>query len=333
MNSPVLRIVVPCYNEEEVFSDTARQLSALLTEMISENLVSDDSRLLFVDDGSKDDTWKLIEEENGRNKYVEGLKLSRNVGHQNALLAGLEEANRTSDCVISIDADLQDDISVIPAFIEKYWQGYEVVYGVRDSRDTDTVFKRKTALWFYSFMKRLGINLVQNHADFRLMGKQALTELLKYQESNVFLRGLVPLVGFPSEKIYYDRKERMAGESKYPFKKMIAFAMDGLTSFSVAPIRLVTLIGFISFLLSLLFGGYALTMKLLDHTAIGWTSLIVSIWTVGGLQLIGIGLIGEYIGKIFKEVKGRPKYAIEKTLYGNSPHLPVLPQREGQYSR
>lgn len=315
MNRPILTIVVPCYNEEEVFTETSFQLTTVVKELINERLVSSESTILFVDDGSKDRTWSLIEKENCGNLFVKGLKLARNVGHQNALLAGLEATYQQSDCVISIDADLQDDISVIRTFVEKYWLGYEVVYGVRDSRETDTLFKRTTAVGFYRFMNKLGIQLVQNHADFRLMSKRALGELMKYKEGNVFLRGLVPLVGFRSTEVTYDRKERTAGESKYPLKKMLAFAFDGITSFSVAPIRLLTPLGGASFLFSVAFGIYALIQKYLDHTQIGWTSLILSIWLVGGLRLMGIGLVGEYIGKIFNEVKQRPKYAIERDLY------------------
>lgn len=314
MNRPILTIVVPCYNEEEVFTETSFQLTTVVKELINERLVSSESTILFVDDGSKDSTWSLIEKESCSNLFVKGLKLARNVGHQNALLAGLEAAHKQSDCVISIDADLQDDISVIRTFIEKYWLGYEVVYGVRDSRETDTFFKRTTAVGFYRVMNKLGIQLVQNHADFRLMSKRALGELMKYKEGNVFLRGLVPLVGFRSTEVTYDRKERTAGESKYPLKKMLAFAFDGITSFSVAPIRLLTLLGGASFLFSIAFGIYALIQKYLDHTQIGWTSLILSIWLVGGLQLMGMGLVGEYIGKIFNEVKQRPKYAIEREI-------------------
>ncbi|MDQ0199666.1 glycosyltransferase family 2 protein [Neobacillus ginsengisoli] len=326
MNKPVLTIVVPCFNEEEVLPDTSIQLSNLLNNLIDDALVSKGSTILFVDDGSKDLTWEIIEIECEKRPFVKGLKLAKNVGHQNALIAGLETASKQSDCVISIDADLQDDINAIPSFIEKYWEGFEIVYGVRGSRETDTYFKRTTALGFYRFMNRIGIKLVPNHADFRLMSNRALMELFKYQETNLFLRGLVPLVGFKSTKIYYDRKERTAGESKYPLKKMLAFAFDGITSFSVAPIRLVTLIGFLALVISLIAGGYALIQELLGHTVSGWTSLIVSIWFVGGLQLMGIGIIGEYIGKIYQEVKRRPRYAIEKDLY--SSHVKEQHQKE-----
>ena len=311
MNKPILTIVVPCYNEEAVLNETILQLTKIMEHLIEDLLVSKNSKLLFVDDGSKDQTWNMIESECEKNSFVTGLKLAGNVGHQNALIAGLETANQYSDCVISIDADLQDDINVIPTFVEKYWEGIDIVYGVRDSRETDTFFKRNTALFFYRFMERIGIKLVPNHADFRLMSKRVLDELLKYKETNLFLRGLVPLVGFTSAKVYYDRKERLAGESKYPFKKMLAFAFDGMTSFSVAPIRFVTFLGFLSVLISALVGCYAIVQELLGHTESGWTSLVISIWFVGGLQLMGIGIIGEYIGKIYREVKQRPRYAIE----------------------
>jgi polyisoprenyl-phosphate glycosyltransferase len=315
MNKPVLTIVVPCFNEEEVLNETIMQLSDVLRELMEEALVSQDSKLLFVDDGSKDRTWEIIETESENNLFVTGVKLAGNVGHQNALIAGLETANQQSDCIVSIDADLQDDIKVIRTFVEKYREGMDIVYGVRDSRDTDTYFKRTTALAFYRFMEKIGIKLVPNHADFRLMSKRALDELLKYQEGNLFLRGLVPLVGFTTTKVYYDRKERLAGESKYPLKKMLAFAFDGITSFSVAPIRFVTFLGFLAVILSAFAGGYALIQEMLGHTESGWTSLIISIWFVGGLQLMGIGIIGEYIGKIYREVKQRPRYAIATDLF------------------
>ncbi|NHM30741.1 glycosyltransferase family 2 protein [Neobacillus terrae] len=315
MNQPILTIVVPCFNEEEVLKETSNQLSKVINDLIEDLLVSKESKILFVDDGSKDRTWEIIEEESLIKSFVTGLKLARNVGHQNALIAGLETAAKQSDCVVSVDADLQDDINVIHSFVEKYWDGYDIVYGVRDKRDTDTFFKRNTALGFYRFMDRIGIKLVPNHADFRLMSKRALEELFKYQETNIFLRGLVPLVGFKSTNVYYDRRERFAGESKYPLKKMLAFAFDGITSFSVAPIRFVTFLGFLSLVLSVFAGGYALIQEIIGHTQSGWTSLILSIWFVGGLQLLGIGIIGEYIGKIYSEVKRRPKYVIEIDRY------------------
>jgi len=312
---PKLTIVVPCYNEEAVLHETMKQLSEVLESLIQSKLIAKDSTLLFVDDGSRDKTWQIIESASARHPFVKGIKLSRNAGHQNALLAGLTVASEHSDCVISIDADLQDDIRAIRAFMEKYWQGYDIVYGVRDSRETDTWFKRTSAQGFYWLMGKMGIQLVPNHADFRLMSKRALEELLKYKEANLFLRGIIPLLGFPSAKVYYDRKERMAGESKYPLKKMLAFALDGITSFSITPVRFVTALGFITFILSAFVGLYALIEELAGHTVSGWASLIISIWLLGGLELMAVGLIGEYIGKIFKEVKRRPRYTIETNLY------------------
>jgi glycosyltransferase involved in cell wall biosynthesis len=308
---PVLTIVVPCFNEEEVLPDTIHQLEQFVKQLISEQIVSNRTRILLVDDGSKDRTWEIIYKTGLRNEHVRGLKLSRNVGHQNALLAGLFAAKDVSDCVVSIDADLQDDVQVIREFIDKFNEGNEIVYGVRKRRDTDSIFKRHTAQVFYKLMKRMGVDLVYNHADFRLMSKRAITELEGFKEVNLFLRGIVPLLGFRSDVVYYDRKERQAGETKYPLKKMLSFAFDGITSFSVSPIRFVLFIGFVSFFLSILFGLYFLMLKTLGETQTGWTSLITSIWLIGGLQLIAIGLIGEYVGKIYKESKQRPKFIID----------------------
>jgi glycosyltransferase involved in cell wall biosynthesis len=312
MMEPLLTIVVPCYNEEEVLPETTKQLLEVLRELKAERLISKSSNILFVDDGSRDQTWKIISSLNEEYREIEGLKLSRNCGHQNALMAGLHSAKQWADCVISIDADLQDDLSVLREFVIRFREGVDIVYGVRKERKTDTLFKRSTAVGFYKFMNRIGIKIIQNHADFRLMSKRALEELSKYKEANLFLRGIVPLLGYSSTKVYYDRKERLAGESKYPLKKMISFAFDGITSFSIAPIRMVTLIGFISFIVSLFAGGYGIWSKLSGHAELGWASLLVSIWLIGGIQLMGIGLIGEYIGKIFNEVKSRPAYTIEK---------------------
>ncbi|MDF2856557.1 MAG: glycosyltransferase, partial [Neobacillus sp.] len=252
-----------------------------------------------------------IYKESLRDDYVRGLKLSRNAGHQNALLAGLFTAKDTSDCLVSIDADLQDDIEVIREFILKYNEGNEIVYGVRQRRDSDTFFKRSTAEGFYKLMQKMGADLIYNHADFRLMSKRAVQELAGFKEVNLFLRGIVPLLGFQSDIVYYDRKERQAGETKYPLKKMLAFAFDGITSLSVTPIRFVLLIGLVSFFMSLFFGCYFLMLKFLGETQTGWTSLITSIWLIGGLQLIAIGLIGEYVGKIYKESKHRPKFIVD----------------------
>ncbi|MCY8970560.1 glycosyltransferase family 2 protein [Bacillus atrophaeus] len=312
---PLLTIVVPCYNEEEVFEETSRQLTSVLNSLTAEKLISEESKILFVDDGSRDRTWSLIAMESVKNSKVTGLKLACNVGHQKALLAGLHKAKQRSDCVISIDADLQDDVSVIREFILKFHEGCEIVYGVRRSRKTDTFFKRTTALGFYRLMNKLGIQLIYNHADFRLMNKRSLEELGRYPEANLFLRGIVPMIGFKSAKVMYDRKERVAGETKYPLKKMLSFAFNGITSFSVAPIRFFTLIGFLLFLLSAMAGIGVIIQKMLGYTNAGWASLIISIWFLGGLQLMGIGIIGEYIGTIFTEVKRRPKYAVDIDLY------------------
>jgi glycosyltransferase involved in cell wall biosynthesis len=317
MNAPVLTIVVPSYNEEEVLLETAHQLTNVLSSLIIEKLVSPESSILFVDDGSRDRTWSIIEELTEQNKLVKGLKLARNFGHQKALLAGLETAENKSDCVISIDADLQDDISVIREFVLKYLQGFDIVYGVRNSRESDTFFKRSTAQGFYRLMNKMGVNTVYNHADYRLLSKRALEELSRFKEKNLFLRGIVTLIGLKTTKVYYDRKERFAGESKYPFKKMLSFAFDGITSFSVVPIRLITILGFLSFVLSSIAGIYALVVKFLGHTQSGWTSIIISIWFIGGLLLMSVGLIGEYIGKIYEETKDRPRYSIETDLYSS----------------
>lgn len=311
MNNPVLTIVVPCYNEEEILPETISQLSSSLRELGEEGLISSKSKILFVDDGSKDKTWEIIYKKSLTNEVIKGLKLSRNVGHQKALLAGIMTAKTASDCVISIDADLQDDISVIREFILKFREGYEIVYGVRRRRDTDTFFKRNSALCFYKLMNKMGVELVYNHADFRLMSKRAIVELNRYEEVNFFLRGIVPILGFRSTSVYYDRKKRSAGVTKYPLKKMLSFSFEGITSFSVTPIRFVLLVGILSLLISFLFGLYFLGLKLFGKTVTGWTSIITSIWIIGGLQLIAIGLVGEYIGKIYSETKRRPKYLID----------------------
>ncbi|OPH56621.1 MULTISPECIES: glycosyltransferase family 2 protein [Paenibacillus] len=314
MATPILTIVVPCYNEEEVLPETVFRLSGVLDALIADELIASSSTMLLVDDGSKDATWALIERFHEANTFVTGLKLAKNAGHQSALLAGLMKAKAYSDCVVSIDADLQDDTDAIREFIVKFHEGYDIVYGVRQDRSADTFFKRATAQGFYKLMTSLGVKIHYNHADFRLMSKRTLDNLEKFQEVNLFLRGMVPLLGFPSTQVYYDRKERFAGESKYPLRKMLAFAFDGITSFSVTPIRFVTLMGFLLFLLSVCAGIYAIVGKLVGANVTGWTSLIVSVWFIGGVQLLALGLIGEYIGKIYKEVKQRPLFVIEKDL-------------------
>ncbi|MFC4182126.1 glycosyltransferase family 2 protein [Saccharococcus thermophilus] len=321
MNEPTLTIVVPCYNEEEALPETIRQLRALREALVAEKLISADSTLLFVDDGSRDATWDIIYKASLRYLEVKGLKLAHNAGHQNALLAGMFAAKTRSDCIVSIDADLQDDIAVIRDFVQKFQEGYEIVYGVRKRRDADTFFKRHTAQGFYKLMKAMGVDLVYNHADYRLMSRRVVEALERFEEVNLFLRGIVPLLGFRSTTVYYDRKERLAGTTKYPLKKMIAFALDGITSFSITPIRMISLLGFVSFFVSVLFGIYFLVLKFTGYTQTGWTSLITSIWLLGGLQLIALGLIGEYIGKIYKETKRRPRYIIDLDLF----NLP-LPQ-------
>jgi polyisoprenyl-phosphate glycosyltransferase len=313
-NDPILGIVVPCYNEEEVLPETTKRLTAVIQDLIQRNLISKDSYILYVDDGSKDKTWELIQLLFSDNPFVSGLKLAQNAGHQKALLAGLMKAKETADCVISIDADLQDDLDVIAEFIDRFHKGYDVVYGVRNDRTSDTFFKRTTAQGYYKIMRLMGVNLVYNHADYRLMSKNVLNKLSTFKEYNLFLRGIIPLIGFKSTQVYYERHERFAGESKYPLRKMLAFAFDGITSFSVTPIRFVTYVGLSFSIISLLVGGYALVSKFFGATISGWTSLILSVWFIGGIQLMSIGLIGEYIGRIYKETKQRPKYIVEEHL-------------------
>lgn len=308
-----LNIVVPCYNEEEVLQETTKQLSRLVDELIAKDKIRS-CDIVYVDDGSHDTTWTLIEQLQQSNKYVHGIKLAHNVGHQFALWAGLEYAADRCDAVISIDADLQDDIAVIEQMIDAYKEGCEVVYGVRKERKTDTVFKRWTALGFYSLMQKMGVNIVYNHADFRLTSQRATKELMLYPERNMFIRGMVRLLGYKTAEVYYDRKERFAGESKYPLAKMLNFAVDGITSFSIQPLRLIATFGFIVTVLSIVAAVYALVSYLCGSAVAGWTSMLISIWFIGGAILLSLGVIGEYIGKIYKEVKRRPRYHIEKTI-------------------
>ena len=317
MNKSVLTIIVPCYNEEEVLPETVKELGNILTNLIEKDKIDSKSKLLFVNDGSKDRTWNLISDYTKRYNYVTGIKFSRNYGHQNALLAGMNLAVNFSDMMITIDADLQDDVNAIPKMVEKYYEGYDVVYGVRNSRKTDTFFKRRTALAFYGLMKKLGVNLVPDSADYRLLSKRATEGLLAFKERNLFLRGMVPLVGYKSTKIYYARKERFAGKSKYPLSKMLHFALDGITSFSIAPIHLILYLGLITVAISVICMIYVIIEKCLGHVVSGWSSLMISIWLLGGIQLISIIVIGEYIGKIFSEVKHRPRYTIETETYTN----------------
>lgn len=307
----ILYIVVPCYNEEEVLFETSKRLKEKMVSLQDRNLITTESRIMFVDDGSRDKTWEIISELVKSDEVFSGVKLSKNRGHQNALLAGLMTAKQCADCVISMDADLQDDVDAVDEFIEKFNQGNDVVYGVRSSRTTDTAFKRVTAQGFYKFMKMLGVDIVYNHADYRLMSKRALDALEQYKEVNLFLRGIVPLVGFKWDTVEYERHERFAGKSKYPLKKMLSFAFDGITSFSIRPIRIITSLGFLIFVASLISIIVLLILKLVGSTVQGWTTLMASIWMIGGIQLLSLGVIGEYIGKIYKEVKQRPRYVIE----------------------
>lgn len=310
-----LAIVVPCYNEEPMLKLSSEALRAVLTDLINKNKISDDSYVLFVNDGSKDKTWELIEEEH--NLYpdmIKGVKLAGNVGHQYALTAGLLTAMEMCDVTVSIDADLQDDVAVIEEMIDKFHEGKDIVYGVRKKRSTDTFFKRTTAQGFYKIMSMLGAKTVYNHADFRLMSKRAVEAYSKYTESNLFIRGIIPLIGYETDSVYYDRKERVAGESKYPLKKMIQLAFNGISSLSVKPITMITGLGLIIVTLSIFAAIYALVSYCLGRTVPGWTSLILSIWFLGGVQLLCIGLIGQYIGKIYLEVKHRPRYNIEKVI-------------------
>lgn len=313
-NIPVLYLVIPCYNEEAVLPETTKRLTEKMHTMIRAEQVDPESRILYVDDGSKDKTWALISEYAEAIPYVDGVKLAHNRGHQNALLAGLMTAMPLCDCAISMDADLQDDINVIDRFVEKYMEGCDVVYGVRNKRETDTFFKRTTAEGFYKFMKILGVDVVFNHADYRLMSRRALEGLSEYKEVNLFLRGIVPLIGFKSDYVDYDRAERFAGESKYPLKKMISFALDGITSFSVKPLKLISNLGILISVLSIFGLLYALISHLCGVTVAGWTAIVASIWLLGGLQMLCLGVVGGYIGKIYSEVKQRPRFLIETHL-------------------
>ena len=314
-NKNVLTIVVPCYNEEEVLPETVKELGNILNNLIDERKIATDSKILFVNDGSKDKTWQLISKYSNEYPYVAGIKFSRNYGHQNALLAGMTTAVKYSDMIITIDADLQDDVNAIPKMVDKYLEGYYVIYGVRNSRKTDTFFKRRTALAFYSIMKKMGVNLIPDSADYRLLSKRATESLLAFKERNLFLRGMVPLVGYKSAKVYYARKERFAGKSKYPLSKMLHFALDGITSFSIAPIHLILYLGLLTVAISIICMIYVLVEKCLGHVVSGWSSLMISIWLLGGVQLISISVIGEYVGKIFFEVKHRPRFIIEDENY------------------
>ena len=311
---PIVYFIIPCYNEEAVLPETTRRLTEKLNSMVSTGLINKESRVLYVDDGSKDKTWELISQFNRENPWVEGVKLAHNRGHQNALLCGLMSAMPRCDAAISMDADLQDDIDALDQFVKKFQEGCDVVYGVRNKRDTDTWFKRTTAEGFYKVMNLLGVDVVFNHADYRLMSKRALEALSEYREVNLFLRGIVPLIGYRSDYVYYDRHERFAGESKYPLKKMLSFALDGITSFSVKPLKLISNLGVLISILSIFGLLYALISYFLGVTVSGWTAIVCSIWLLGGLQMLCLGVVGGYIGKIYSEVKARPRYRVEEYL-------------------
>ena len=310
----ILYLVVPCYNEEQVLPETVKELTIKLNSMIDSGLVSDKSRMVFVNDGSRAKTWELIETYHEENPLVLGIKLSRNRGHQFAVLAGLMTVKDRCDMAITMDADLQDDIDVIDEFVKQHYDGCEIVYGVRNSRETDTFFKRFTAEGFYKLMSGMGVDIVFNHADYRLMSKTALDALADYKEVNLFLRGIVPLLGYKTGIVEYARKERFAGESKYPLKKMLAFAIDGITSFSIKPIRMITGLGILAFLASIVMVINTIVGAFAGNTVSGWASIVISIWGFGGLILIALGMIGEYIGKIYMETKARPRYQVEKFL-------------------
>lgn len=314
MKDNILYVVVPCYNEQEVLSETSKRLKEKYNTLIQNGKIDEKSRIVFVNDGSKDNTWNIIKELHRQDNVFSGINLSRNRGHQNALLAGLMTVKEYADVVISMDADLQDDVNAIDEMLEKYQAGSDIVYGVRSKRATDTFFKRFTAESFYKIMNWLGANTVYNHADYRLMSKRALEALSEFKEVNLFLRGMVPMIGYQTDVVYYERSERFAGESKYPLKKMIQFAVEGITSLSTKPIRLIMNLGVFIFLFSFVILIYSLVRHFMGHTVAGWTTIIVSIWAIGGLILLSLGIIGEYIGKIYLESKERPRYIIDEFL-------------------
>ena len=313
MNDTII-LTVPCYNEEEVLPETFQRLSTLLEQMIQQGLVDDSSRILFVNDGSRDRTWELIRQFYNKSPYVCGVNLAGNVGHQNALMAGLEGAKEKGNMIVSIDADLQDDIQVIPEMVRKYREGNDIVYGVRRERKTDSFFKRTTAQGFYKLMSRLGVKSIYNHADFRLMSRRAVEQLCRYRERNLYLRGIIPQLGYQTACVYYDRNKRTAGESKYPLKKMMGLAIDGITSFSVKPVRMLVTMGVFLLVIAMAILIYVLCALIAGKAVSGWSSIMLSIWFIGGCLLIGLGIVGEYVGKIYLEVKERPRYNIEEIL-------------------
>lgn len=309
-----LYVVIPCYKEEEVLPETSKRMKEKMNTLISKGKISEKSRVMFVNDGSTDRTWEIIKDLHSNNKLFSGVNLSRNRGHQNALLAGLMTAKNYADMVISMDADLQDDINAIDEMVDKYYEGCDVVYGVRSSRAKDTFFKKFTAEGFYKIMKAMGADIVFNHADYRLMSKRALEGLAEFKEVNLFLRGIVPEIGYKSGIVEYERAERFAGESKYPLKKMLSFAFDGITSFSIKPIRFIMDLGFLISFVSVIALIWSICVKIWGSSEAGWASIMASIWLIGGIELLSIGVIGEYIGKMYKETKHRPRFIIESVL-------------------
>lgn len=309
-----LYIVIPMFNEEEVIDETTKRLRIKVNDLIKKKIISKDSKVLYVNDGSKDKTWEKITQINKEDKLFTGISLSRNKGHQNALVAGLLTARNYADVVISMDADLQDDINAIDEMLEKYHNGCDIVYGVRSARKKDTFFKKVTAEGFYKFMKLMGVDIVYNHADYRLTSKRVLDEFSNFKEVNLFLRGIFPLIGFKTDVVYYERAERFAGTSKYPLKKMLNFAWDGITSFSVKPLRFICVLGFLILFISIIIMIYAFIRKVTGNNVEGWTFITISIWFLGGLQMLSLGIVGEYIGKVYNETKQRPRYIIEENL-------------------
>ena len=309
-----LYIVIPMFNEEEVIDETTKRLRIKVNDLIKKKIISKYSKVLYVNDGSKDKTWEKITQINKEDKLFTGISLSRNKGHQNALVAGLLTAKNYADVVISMDADLQDDINAIDEMLEKYHNGCDIVYGVRSARKKDTFFKKVTAEGFYKFMKLMGVDIVYNHADYRLTSKRVLDEFSNFKEVNLFLRGIFPLIGFKTDVVYYERAERFAGTSKYPLKKMLNFAWDGITSFSVKPLRFICVLGFLILFISIIIMIYAFIRKVTGNNVEGWTFITISIWFLGGLQMLSLGIVGEYIGKVYNETKLRPRYIIEENL-------------------
>ena len=309
-----LYMVIPCYNEQEVLPETSKRLKEKLSTLVKAGKIDPESRIIFVNDGSKDRTWEIIRRLHEEDPVFGGVNLSRNRGHQNALLAGLMTVKDHADMAISMDADLQDDINAIDEMVEKYLNGTDIVYGVRSSRAKDTFFKKATAEGFYKLMNTMGVNTVFNHADYRLMSKRALEGLTEFREVNLFLRGIVPMIGYSTDVVYYERGERFAGESKYPLGKMLSFAIEGITSLSTKPIRMITFLGFFIFLVSIGILIYSLVRHFMGATIVGWTTLMVSVWAIGGLILLSLGVVGEYIGKIYLETKARPRFLIEEFL-------------------